>query len=385
MIPPTSMFQRIITTFSNYESISPIGMRLIKCVFLLFLMFSCGEDQERIFPEKTALTESVYSSVTVQPDSLYRAFAAVAGILDMNLVEEGEIVRKETPLAQIINNTPKLNTENAKLALRLAQENYDGSSAILKALEDEIQAATLKFQNDSINFFRQKRLWEQQIGSKIEYDNRRLAYDLSQSNLSLLNSRYDRTKNELRTQVQQAKNNYEASKINTRDFTVASKIDGKVYALFKEPGEIVTTRDPLAAIGSANTFIIELLIDEVDIVRVKKGQKVLVTLDAYQDRAFEAKVSKIYPQKDERSQTFRVEALFDKAPVILYPGLAGEGNIVIAQREDVLVIPRSYLVNGNQVQTEDGLIEVKTGLQNLDKVEILEGLDQDTPIIKPEQ
>ncbi|MFH6602661.1 efflux RND transporter periplasmic adaptor subunit [Maribacter algicola] len=360
-------------------------MRLIKCVFLLFLMFSCGEDQERIFPEKTALTESVYSSVTVQPDSLYRAFAAVAGILDMNLVEEGEIVRKETPLAQIINNTPKLNTENAKLALRLAQENYDGSSAILKALEDEIQAATLKFQNDSINFFRQKRLWEQQIGSKIEYDNRRLAYDLSQSNLSLLNSRYDRTKNELRTQVQQAKNNYEASKINTRDFTVASKIDGKVYALFKEPGEIVTTRDPLAAIGSANTFIIELLIDEVDIVRVKKGQKVLVTLDAYQDRAFEAKVSKIYPQKDERSQTFRVEALFDKAPVILYPGLAGEGNIVIAQREDVLVIPRSYLVNGNQVQTEDGLIEVKTGLQNLDKVEILEGLDQDTPIIKPEQ
>ncbi len=379
------MFQRIITTFSNYEPTFPINMRFVRCVFLLFLMFSCGEGQERIFPEKTALTESVYSSVTVQPDSLYQAFAAVAGILDMNLVEEGDIVQKETPLAQIINNTPKLNTENAKLALQLAQENYDGSSAILKALEDEIQAATLKLQNDSINFFRQKRLWEQQIGSKIEYDNRRLAYDLSLNNLNLLKSRYDRTKNELRTQVQQAKNNYEASKINTGDFTVASKIDGKVYALFKEPGEIVTTLDPLAAIGSATAFIIELLVDEVDIVKVKKDQKVLVTLDAYQDQVFEARVSKIYPQKDKRSQTFRVEALFDKAPVTLYPGLAGEGNIVIAKREDVFVIPRSYLVNGNQVQTEDGLVEVKTGLQSLDKVEILEGLNPDTPIIKPGQ
>lgn len=378
-------FNKVILSSTSKNPLSQLDMRLIKYFTLLLFVFSCGEKQEKIFPEKTALTESVYSSVTIQPDSLYQVYAAVAGILDNNLVEEGDAVQKGTPLMQIINNAPKLNTENAKLTLQLARENYNGSAGVLKGLEDEIQAATLSFQNDSINFFRQKRLWEQQIGSKVEYDNRKLAYDLSQNNLNLLKSRYVRTKNELRTQVQQARNSYESSQINTKDFTVTSKIDGKVYALLKEPGEIVSTMEPLAAVGSADTFIIELLVDEVDIVKLSKGQKVLVTLDAYQDQVFEAKVSKIYPQKDKRSQTFKVEALFENAPATLYPGLAGEGNIIIAERDEVLTIPKSFLINGNQLQTEDGLVDVKIGLQNLDMVEILEGIDSDTSILKPEQ
>ncbi|WP_245726507.1 efflux RND transporter periplasmic adaptor subunit [Pricia antarctica] len=353
--------------------------------FVTLLWLSCDGKQEKILPRKTALTESVYSSVTVQPDSLYQAYAAVAGILDNNLVEEGDIVEKGTPLLQIINNTPKLNTENAKLALQLAWENYSGSSAVLKGLKDEIQAANLTFQNDSINFFRQKRLWEQQIGSKVEFDNRKLAYELSRNNLNLLRSRYDRTQNDLHTQVLQASNTLKTSQIATENFTVTSKINGKVYALFKEPGEIATTMEPLASVGSDAVFIIEMLVDEVDIVKLTVGQKVLVTLDAYQGEVFDADVSKIYPRKDERSQTFKVEARFKNPPKTLYPGLAGEGNIVIAQKEDVLTIPKSYLINGNQVKTENGSVAVKIGLQNLDQVEILEGLDADTPILKPEK
>lgn len=360
-------------------------MKKIILTLTYLLLLSCGNKQEKILPQKTALTESVYASVTVQPDSLYQVYAVVAGILDNNLVEEGDTVQKGTPLLEIINSTPRLNTENAKLTLQLARENYSGSSAILKGLEDEIQAATLTFRNDSVNYFRQKRLWEQQIGSKVEFDNRKLTYELSRNNLNLLKSRYDRTQNELRTQVQQASNNVKTSQIATEDFTVSSKINGKVYALFKEPGEIVTTMEPLASVGSASDFIIEMLVDEVDIVELSMGQKVLVTLDAYPDDVFEAKVSKIYPRKDERSQTFKVEALFEKPPQTLYPGLAGEGNIVIAQKEDVLTIPKTYLINGNQVETEDGLVSIKIGLRNLDQVEILEGIDASTPILKPEE
>lgn len=360
-------------------------MSFKKYTLLLLLIVSCGEQREKIFPKKVTLTESVYASVTVQPDSLYQVYAAVAGILENNLVEEGDTVQKGTPLLQIINNTPKLNTENAKLALQLARENYNGSSAILRSLEDEIQAATLTFQNDSINYFRQQRLWEQNIGSKVEYDNRKLAYQLSRNSLNLLKNSYARTKNELHTQVQQATNNVKTSQIATEDFTVISKINGKVYALFKNQGEIVTTMEPLASVGSDDTFIIELLVDEVDIVKLSTDQKVLVTLDAFQDRIFEAKVYKIYPRKDERSQTFKVEALFENPPTKLYPGLAGEGNIIIAKKEEVLAIPKAYLIQGNQVRTEDGLVSVKIGLQNLDQVEILEGIDSNTSILKPEE
>nr|MDJ0646551.1 efflux transporter periplasmic adaptor subunit [Flavobacteriaceae bacterium] len=188
-------------------------MKPVALIFIALLFSSCADSKDKILPEQTTLTESVYSSVTIQPDSLYQAYAIVGGILDQNLVEEGDIVFKETPLSQIINNTPKLNTENARLALELAQENYAGSAAILAGIEDEIRAATLKYTNDSINFFRQKNLWEQSIGSKVEYDTKELNFQLSSNNLELLKSKYNRTKNELQTALKQARNNYEASLI----------------------------------------------------------------------------------------------------------------------------------------------------------------------------
>ncbi|MGI9550901.1 MAG: efflux RND transporter periplasmic adaptor subunit [Aurantibacter sp.] len=353
--------------------------------FGLLLLAACQAKQEKILPKKTAITESVYSSVTIQPDSLYQAYAIVAGILDKNLVEEGDLVNKGAKILQIINATPKLNTENARLALQLAKDNYSGSSAVLSGIQDQIAAAKLTLKNDSINYFRQKNLWDQNIGSKVEFDNRKLAYELSRNNLHLLNSQYDRTKNELYTQVQQAANNYKTAQISTKDFTVTSKINGKVYALLKEPGEIVTTMEPLAAVGSDSVFVIEMLVDEVDIVKLSLDQRVIITLDAYNSQVFEAKVSKIYPRKDERSQTFKVEALFEDAPKVLYPGLSGEGNIIVAQREGVLTVPKTYLIEGNKVLTEDGLLEVKLGIQNLDQIEVLDGIDANTYLLKPKE
>jgi multidrug efflux pump subunit AcrA (membrane-fusion protein) len=348
------------------------------------VLFSCSHGPDKISPTQRTLIESVYSSVTIQPDSLYQVYAIVSGILDANLVEEGDLVSKNEHLFQIINNTPKLNTQNAKFALDLARENYMGSATILSSIESEIGAAKLKYKNDSINYFRQKKLWDQNIGSKGQYDTQKLNYELASNQLRLLQNRLDRVKNELETGVKQAQNNYQTAFIATKDFTVDSKITGKVYALYKEPGEVVTSMEPLAVIGSAKRFIIELLVDEVDIVRISLGQNVVINLDAYSDQVFNGKVSKIYPKKDERNQTFTVEAIFLNRPEVLYPGLSGEANIVIAQKKKVLTIPKSYLIDNYRVQTDNGIVTIITGLQNMDYIEILSGINKDTYIYKPE-
>jgi multidrug efflux pump subunit AcrA (membrane-fusion protein) len=350
-----------------------------------FLMVACGSDKEKLLPEITTIRQSVYASATVQPDSLYQAYASVSGILDANKVAEGDTVQKGDVILQVINTAPELNLLNTKLALELATANYSGDAGVLSGLAEQIAAARLTHKNDSINYFRQKRLWEQNIGSKMEFDNRQLAFELSATNLSLLINQYERTKNELLTKMRQAANNYKTAKTATTDFSITSKINGKVYALYKNPGEIVSTMEPLAAIGSAHLFLIELLIDEVDIVNIRIGQKVLLVLDAYADAVFEAKVSKIYPRKDERSQTFTVEALFDTPPTVLYPGLSGEANIIVTEQIDALVIPRDYLMEGNKVQTETGVQTLSLGIQDLDRVQVLEGLDAETFILKPEQ
>ena len=359
-------------------------MNLIRFLILLFILLSCSKKKDRVLPSQRSLTESVYSSVTVQPDSLYQACAIVSGILDHNLVEEGDLVSKDDALIQIINSTPKLNAENAKFTLNLAKENYNGSAAILGSIEEEIIAAKLRYKNDSINYYRQKNLWEQKIGSKVEFDTKKLNYELALNSLNLLQSKHDRTKNELQNAVKQAQNNYRTALIATKDFTVKSKINGKVYALYKESGEIVNNMEPLASIGSANSFIIDMLVDEVDIVRVSKNQEVLIHLEAYKGDVFKGKVSKIYPKKDERNQTFRVEATFNEAPKVLYPGLSGEANIIIAKKDTVLTIPKAYLIDDHLVNTDEGLTSIEVGLQNMEYIEVLSGLTKDTPIYKSE-
>ncbi|WP_452226752.1 efflux RND transporter periplasmic adaptor subunit [Lacinutrix cladophorae] len=359
-------------------------MRYLFAIALLFFCFSCSKKEGKILPSEQDLTESVYTSVTIQPDSLYQAYAIVAGILEKNFVEEGDNIKKDEAISQIINNTPVLNTQNAKLSLDLAKENYNGNAAILFGIKEEIEAAILKYKNDSITFFRQQNLWKQNIGSKAEFDTKQLNYQLSKNNLAVLKNKYNQTKNHLNTSVKQAQNNYQTALISTKDFTVRSAIHGKVYALYKEPGELVNTMEPVASIGSASTFIIEMLVDEVDIVKIIKNQDVLVTLDAYTGKVLQGKVSKIYPKKDARNQTFKVEALFIKPPKVLYPGLSGEANIIISKKKKILTVPKSYITDNNQVNTDDGLVPITTGLENMEFSEVLSGITKDTYIYKPE-
>jgi len=346
-------------------------------------MVGCGNKRERIQPMVKAITESVYTSVTVQPDSLYQAYASVSGILDKNLLEEGDTVQRGTAIAQIINTVPKLNTENARLNLELAKKNYLGNDAVLKGIRERIEAAELQLFNDSLNYSRQRNLWEQNIGSQTQFDNKKLAYELSSNNVKTLQTSYDQTKNDLETKYKQALNSYKNSSKTTRDFVIESKINGTVYALYKNPGEIINTMEPVASIGSSDVFVLEMLVDEVDIVKIQLEQKALITLDAYPAEIFETRINKIYPKKDDRSQTFKIEASFITLPDKLYPGLSGEGNIIVHQKEDALVIPKEYLIGSNTVETENGEVEITTGLQNLQFVEVLSGINSSTYLLKP--
>jgi multidrug efflux pump subunit AcrA (membrane-fusion protein) len=358
-------------------------MKLFRVLIMLLVLLSCSKKEDKILPTERTLTESVYSSATIKPDSLYDVYAVVSGLLDANLVNEGDLVSKYDHLFQIINNTPKIKSENAELALNLARENLNGTAAILTSIVDEIESTILQYQNDSINYYRQKKLWNQHIGSKAEYDTKKLKYLLASNQLKGLKTKYSRTKTELQNALNQAQNNYRTASIAFNDFTVESKINGKVYALYKEPGEIITTITPLASIGSATEFIIELLVDEVDIVRIHRNQEVLLNLEAYNDVVFRGKVSKIYPQKNERNQTFMVEAVFKEQPKVLYLGLSGEANIIVAKKEKVLTVPKTYVIDANKVKTDHGIVVIKTGLQNMDDIEILSGIGKDTYIYKP--
>lgn len=349
--------------------------------FISLLLLGCTTSETKTLPERKNITESVYASITIQPDSLYKVYSSVQGILETQFVEEGDYVMKGDAVAQIKNTSSALQKTNDGLSLTLAQQQFYGNKSLLTSIKNDIKSAQLKLNNDSINYYRQERLWDSSIGSKATYENKKLAFELSKTALESLRKKYDLTQMELETQMNQAANKYKSSSASSQDFKITSEISGTVYGFYKKTGEIINAQEPIALIGSEKKFIIEMLVDEKDIVKVKKGQSVRVLLDAYQEKLFSATVSKIYPRKDERTQTFLVEAVFIEPPIVLYPGLTGEGNIIIAQKKDALIISKSYL-SGQQVLTENGWINLKLGIESIDSIEVISGITEQTYLLK---
>lgn len=366
-----------------------ITMKKLKLFFIVSLALvwsmGCNDDTNAINAQYAPLTESVYSSVTIQPADHYEVYASVNGILDKTLVEEGMVVQRGQTLFKIRNTAPALNVQNAKVAMAQAKQNASNRSSVLGSIQDEISTARLNVKNARQNYERQKKLWQQDIGTRAEYDARKLAYESAQNQLSMLNNKLSRTKSDVNTALKQAKIQYQSANSNATDFTIKSKILGKVYSITKEQGEIVTPQMPIATLGSADNFIIEMLIDEVDITKIQSGQKVIISLDAYSKKVFEATISKIYPSKNERTQTFLIEGTFVEKPARLYPGLSGEANIIISEKEKVLSLPREFVNDKNEVNTPDGLVKVETGLASMDRIEIISGIDTTTQIIAHEE
>lgn len=360
------------------------GLLLQGLLLFVLLLPACQTEEQVQRASYASLTESVYASATVQPDSLYAVYAAVGGIIEEVLVEEGQAVKLRDPLFQLVGRTPILNRENARLTYELSKTNFEGKAAVLADLEQELRTAQLQWRNDSTDYARQQTLWGKGIGTNRELESRELAYAVSGNKVKTLQNQLDRTQKELQTQVQQAANSLASRAEQADNYVVSSRIHGKVYRLLKKTGESVSAQEPMAYVGSAEQFMLELQVDEVDIARVQLGQTVLVTLDAYAGEVFEARVSQIVPSMDQQLQTFLVKAEFENPPAVLYAGFGGEANIIISEKQRALTIPLELLADANSVMTSEGLRQVETGLRTLDRIEILSGLDTNTVLLKPE-
>lgn len=357
--------------------------RTTLCILWVGMLFSCQEELKTITPSRTSLTEAVYASVSVQPENRYEVYANAQGVIESLEISEGQLVKSGQILAKVKNATIETNVRNAQLSLKLAQDQLAGSSSIIREIEIQIESAMKQVVLDSANYYRQKNLWDKQIGSKAELDQRRLKYELSRQSLTGLQQQLNQLNSQLSTRVSESRNVLSSAKEGQEDFTLRSKIDGKVYSVLKEEGELISPQQPLAIIGDSGHFILEMQIDEVDIVKVQKGMSLIISLDAYGKQTFKGKVSKIYPTKQDRTQTFKVEGVFENPPTQLYAGLSGEANIIISSKDDVLTIPLAYLINDEKVKTKDGEVSVSLGARDLERVQVLSGIDENTELLKP--
>jgi HlyD family secretion protein len=348
----------------------------------IVLLFACKKKTETIQPMVSDITESVYASGVIKAENQYQVFASVNGIINQIFVSEGDDVKKGSVLLSVVNETSKINTENARLAASF--NDFANNKSKLNELKVNIDFAKNKWQVDSSLFVRQLILFNQQVGSQVELDQRKLAFENSRALYQSALLKYDDLKRQLNFISQQSKNNLQISEQQKQDFEVKSEVDGKVYSLLKEKGEMVTPQTPLAVVGSTNKFKVELQVDEYDIVKLKPGQLVLISLDSYKGEVFEAVIEKVNPLMNERTKSFLVEAKFTKTPPVLYPNLTVEANIVIKTKKQVMTIPRNLVSDDGMVNLKDGnKVKVELGLKDYERVEVISGIKAEDELIVP--
>ena len=282
----------------------------------------------------------------------------------------------------VSSDVQRLNKENAELSAAFSDINANQGK--LNEAKLFISLSLNKMKSDSLMFFRQKALWQQQVGSKVELEQKELAYQNSKTAYFSSIVRYNDLKRQLDFNSSQSKKNLSILNNLTSEYLLRSEIDGRVYSINKTKGEIVGVQTPLAVIGDAKKFILEMQVDEYDILKIKKEQSVKVMMDSYKGKVFEARVTKIYPIMNERNKTFIVEAEFINQPEVLYPNISFEANIVLATKTKAILIPRNYILNDSIVIKSNGdKVLVKTGLKDYQKIEILSGITAADELIDP--
>ena len=359
-------------------------MRRLSLKFLLLLccFASCKSKQEKVKPITEKITESVYASGIIKSNNQYKVFSTVNGVIASIAVKEGDVVKKGDAIMKLVNTNAQLNTKNAALSADYAAVNANAEK--LHELQINTNLAKLKMDEDAVLQQRQQNLWNENIGTKNELEQQQLAYKNSATAYQAAALRYTQLQKQIRFQAKQSQNNLQIAASIKNDYTIKTDADGKVYNIIMKQGEMVNTVSPVAVIGDANDFMMELQVDEFDINRIKIGQKILLSMDSYKGQVFEATVTKIDPIMNDKSKSFTIEAMFIKQPATLYPNLTCEANIVIQQKEKATTIPRSYLLAGDSVWVEKNKKrKVIVGLKDYQKVEIISGITVNDFIYKP--
>ena len=367
--------------FVHYSSIMYSFSKSGILILLLLSTASCKKSMEKAHPAIEAISESVYASGIIKSKDQYQVFSTVNGVIREMLVTEGDIVKKGDPLMKVLNEPSKLNAENAKLAADHA--NLNSNSGKLSEAKASIDVTLSKMKNDSLLLVRQQNLKAQGVGSLVDLEQRELAYKNSLINYEVALLSYNDLKRDLAFSASQSQTNLKISNALAGDYLIRAETDGKVYKVLKEKGEFANTLSPVAIIGDANNFLIELNVDEYDIASIRTEQIVLFTMDSYKGEVFEAKVEKIEPLINEESRSFTVKAGFITRPALLYPNLSLEANIIIRTQAKALTIPRSYLINDSLVlMDKDEKRKVIIGIKDYQKVEVKSGLTETDVIYK---
>lgn len=309
-------------------------------VFAFFLRPKTQALIETQTVKKTLLTQSISVGGTIKAQKSIDLSFPISGKLVYLAVSKGDRVSSYQTIATLDQRTAQKNLENALIAYATARNTFD------QTLENYQNRTPQQALNDAM-----KRILE--------------------------NNQNDLNKAVVSVELQSLAK--EQSVLTTPISGIVTRTDVKSAGVNITPAAVFTITDP-------DSLIFDIDVDEADIGKIKIGQKVRVTMDAFPDKVLKSAVDSI----DFVSHTtanggnaFTVEAGLPQKEEYRV-GINGNAEIILAEKTNVLTIPLSSIFDNNKifVKTQKGY-EKKTialGLQSDTDAEVVKGLSENEVI-----
>ena len=164
---------------------------------------------------------------------------------------------------------------------------------------------------------------------------------------------------------------------------VRAPFDGTIYKTQAKRGEMVHVGDPLLWLADLEHLRLRANVDQVDLGRVRAGQRIVVTANAFPNRSWSGVITELVPHvvmKDSRSISEGLARL-DPPTDGLVPGMVVDVRIIVAEAANALQVPAEAVLyqNGDPFvyRIEDGrahVTPVGLGLSSVTATEITHGL-----------
>lgn len=277
--------------------------------------------------ERRDLVAKVAGSGRVEARRSVSITSPVVGKVLEVAVEEGDLVRKGDLILRVDpgERQPRVEQADANLA---------GARARQRLADAELAKA-------SFELTRVEDLRRNDLASEQALQSARTTFDVQEARLA-----------SAKEDVRNAIASLDHARYELDRTFVRAEMNGVVVRLSVEEGENVLAGDAYNA-GSAIVVIADLsemevwvLVDETEVVHVRRGQPAEITVDAFPDTTITGKVVEVAnsaynagPLGSQEAKDFRVRILLDDLPGEFRPGLSARAEIVTETREGVLAVP----------------------------------------------
>ncbi|SRR6266567_1472818 len=328
------------------------------------------------------LQRSVDAVGTLDPNEEVTVSSLVEGTVEKLFVDLGDGVRTGQVIAELDTRELELAVHQQQAALQqeLARLGLaDANASVDEATTSQVRQAEATFEEARLRLDRTKKLAEQGVLPKQQLEEQQARYDVAEA--AVRSSR--ETVRNIRATIAARKVSLTLAEKKLADARVTAPISGFIKDRLVSEGQFLKSNSPVVTIVQNSPLKLRVDVPESAVAFVRAGRPVQFHVDAFPDRTFEGRISRISPSVDQQSRTLKIEALADNPAGVLKPGFFARVTIQTDRRDRVLVVPSAALFNFSGLEKlfviENGKVAeriVRSGTRLDGQVEIVEGVKE---------